>query len=157
MLNKNKFQEDDTMNLGNITVSKEVVAIIAALEAIKVKGVVGISSGHKAGSTEVLHRKELTKGIEVWMKPDEANITIPIVTRYELGVYKVAQEVQEKTVQSVKTMTGLKTVKVNINIQGVMFKEEKIEKQDKEKEQKIEKTEKKDKKENEIAKKDKKE
>ncbi|GAB4115510.1 MAG: hypothetical protein Kow00103_10330 [Candidatus Caldatribacteriota bacterium] len=157
MLSKNKFQENDTMNLGNITVSKEVVAIIAALEAIKVKGVVGISSGHKAGSTEILPRKELTKGIEVWMKPDETNITIPIVTKYEVGVYKVAQEVQEKTIQAVKTMTGLKTIKVNINIQGVKFKEEKIEKQEKEKEEKVEKTEKKDKKANEIVKKNKKE
>lgn len=132
---KNITQEDNIKDLGNITVSKEVVAIIAALETIKVKGVVGISSGYKAGSVEVLPRKELAKGIEVWMKPEEVNITIPIVTSYEVGVYKVAQEVQEKTAQAVKTMTGLKTTKVNINIQGVKFKEEK------KKEEKVEKEE----------------
>ncbi len=45
--------------LGNVTVSKEVVAIIAAQEAIKIKGVVGITSGYRSKSNNVLPRKDL--------------------------------------------------------------------------------------------------
>ncbi|GAH25804.1 unnamed protein product, partial [marine sediment metagenome] len=48
-----QFVKNNTSELGNIMVSKEVVAIIAALETIKVKGVGGISSRHKAGSVDV--------------------------------------------------------------------------------------------------------
>jgi len=116
--------KENTPELGSITVSKEVITIIAALETIKVKGVVGISSGHKAGSVEALPKKELTKGIEAWMKPGEVVLAISIITDYEIGIFKVAQEVQKRTKQSIETMTDLKVLKVNVNVQGVKFKEE---------------------------------
>ena len=124
MLEK-QITKENTPELGSITVSKEVITIIAALETIKVKGVVGISGGHKAGSVEALPKKELTKGIEAWMKPGEVVLTISIITDYEIGIFKVAQEVQKRTKQSIETMTDLKVLKVNVNVQGVKFKEEK--------------------------------
>ena len=111
--------------LGNVTVSKEAVAIIAALETIKTKGVVGITSGYRGKSPNVLSRKDLAKGVEVWMKPGEAAITIPIITAYEVGIFKVAEEVQHKVKNAVCSMTGLKVLKVDVNVQGIKFKEEK--------------------------------
>ena len=130
--------------LGNITVSKEVVAIIAALETIKTKGVVGITSGYRSNSTNVLPRKDLAKGVEVWMKTGEAAITIPIITDYEVGIFKVAEEVQCKVKDAVCSMTGIKVLKVNVNVQGVKFKEEtkKARKEKKEKEEKQKETKK---------------
>jgi len=123
-MSDNQFMKNNTPELGNITVSKEVVAIIAALETIKVEGVVGISSGHKAGSVDVLPKKDIVKGIEVWMKPGEAAATISIVTDYEVGIFKVAEEVQKKTKNALEVMTGLKVLKINVNVHGVKFKEE---------------------------------
>ncbi len=111
--------------LGNVTVSKEVVAVIAALETIKTKGVVGITSGYRGKSANVLSRKDLAKGVEVWMKPGEAAITIPIITAYEVGIFKVAEEVQHKVKNAVCSMTDLKVLKVDVNVQGIKFKEEK--------------------------------
>jgi len=130
--------------LGNITVSKEVVATIAALETIKTKGVVGIASGYRSKSTNVLSRKDLVKGVEVWMKTGEAAITIPIITDYEVGIFKVAEEVQHRVKDAVCSMTGLEVLKVNVNVQGVKFKEEKKKprKEKKEKEEKQKETEK---------------
>ena len=111
--------------LGNITFSKEVVAVIAALETIKIRGVVGISSGYRGKSTNILSRKDLVKGVEVWMKTGEAAITIPIITDYEVGIFKVAEEAQRRVKDAVCSMTGLKVLKVDVNVQGVKFKEEK--------------------------------
>ena len=111
--------------LGNITVSKEAVAVIASLETIKIKGVVGITSGHRGSSLNILSRKDLAKGVEVWMKPGEAAITIPIITAYEVGIFKVAEEVQHKVKNAICSMTGLKVLKVDVNVQGIKFKEEK--------------------------------
>ncbi|MEA2087245.1 MAG: Asp23/Gls24 family envelope stress response protein [Candidatus Caldatribacteriota bacterium] len=125
--------------LGNVTVSKEVVSVIAALETIKVRGVVGIVSGHKGKSPNILSRKDLDKGVEVWMKPGEATITIPIITAYEVGIFKVAEEVQRRVKDAVCSMTGLEILRVNVNVQGVKFKEE----TKKIKEEKQKKTEKK--------------
>lgn len=135
--------------LGDVTVSKEVVAIIAAQEAIKIKGVVGISSGYRSKSTNVLSRKDLAKGVEVWMKPGEAAITISIITAYEVGIFKVAEEVQRRVKEAVYAMTGLEVLKVNVNVQGVKFKEEtkKLRKEKKEKEETQKETEKKSQKE----------
>ena len=111
--------------LGNVTVSKEVVAVIAALETIKTKGVVGITSGYRSNSTNTLPRKDLAKGVEVWMKTGEVAITIPIITDYEVGIFKVAEEVQYKVKNAICSLTGLKVSKVDVNVQGIKFKEEK--------------------------------
>jgi len=111
--------------LGEVTVSKEVVAVIAALETVKIRGVVGITSGYRGGSPNILLRKDLAKGVEVWMKPGEAAITIPIITAYEVGIFKVAEEVQHKVKNAICSMTGLKVLKVDVNVQGIKFKEEK--------------------------------
>lgn len=111
--------------LGNVTVSKEVVAVIAALETIKIRGVVGITSGHRGKAPNILSRKDLAKGVEVWMKPGEAAITIPIITAYEIGIFKVAEEVQHKVKNAICSMTDLKILKVDVNVQGIKFKEEK--------------------------------
>jgi len=131
---ENQVIQDKTKELGNITVSKEVVAIIAALETIKVKGVVGISSGYKGDSANILPKKEIAKGIEVWIKQGEATVNISIITNYEVGVFKVAEEVQHKVKNALESMTGLNILKINVNIHGVKFGEE--EKKIKEKKQK---------------------
>jgi len=121
---ENQVIQDKTKELGNITVSKEVVAIIAALETIKVKGVVGISSGYKGDSANILPKKEIAKGIEVWIKQGEATVNISIITNYEVGVFKVAEEVQHKVKNALESMTGLNILKINVNIHGVKFGEE---------------------------------
>ena len=125
MSDKQIIKDNSQEGLGNVTVSKEVVAIIAALETIKIKGVVGITSGYRSKSTNVLSRKDLDKGVEVWMKTGEAAITIPIITDYEVGIFKVAEEVQRRVKDAVCSMTGLKVLKVDVNVQGIKFKEEK--------------------------------
>ena len=111
--------------LGKITVSKEVVAVIASLETIKIRGVVGITSGHRGKSPNILSRKDVAKGVEVWMNPGEAAITIPIITAYEVGIFKVAEEVQRRVKDAICSMTGLKVLKIDVNVQGIKFKEEK--------------------------------
>jgi len=72
-----------------------------------------------------LPRKDLAKGVEVWMKIGEAVITIPIITDYEVGIFKVAEELQRRVKDAVCSMTGLEVIKVNVNVQGIKFKEEK--------------------------------
>ena len=120
---ENKSAEKKMKESGKITVSKEVVATIAALETTKNKGVVGIASGYKGKSVNILPKNDFAKGVEVWMSSGEATVTISIITHYEAGIYKVATEVQKKVKDSLQSMTGLKVLKVNINVLGVKFKE----------------------------------
>jgi len=121
---EDKSALNETKELGKITVSKEVVATIAALETIKNKGVAGIASGYKGKSVNILPKNEFAKGLEVWINSGETTVTISIITNYEAGIYKVATEVQRNVKSALQSMTGLKVLKVNINVLGVKFKEE---------------------------------
>jgi len=123
-MTENKPIEKKTGESGKITVSKEVVATIAALETVKNKGVAGIVSGHKGKSVNMLSKNDFTKGVEVWMNSGETTVSISIITHYEAGIFKVATEVQKRVKDSLQSMTGLKVLKVNIDVLGVKFKEE---------------------------------
>ncbi len=148
---KNEKPEVDKkdMELGNISVSKDVVAIIVAMEATKVNGVVGLTAGRKGPSAPILDKNNLTKGIDVSMSQNqkEVAITISLVANYAVGIYQAARETQKKVKTAVESMAGLVVSKVDINVLDVKFKEdieeEKI-KEDIKKEPQIEEKEKTD-------------
>jgi len=122
--------ENRDAELGNISVSKDVVAIIVAMEATKVKGVVGLTAGRKGMSAPLLDKNNLTKGIEVSMNQKEVAITISLVADYTVGIYQTARETQKNVKRAIETMAGLKVSKVDINVLDVKFKEE-VEKKEK--------------------------
>ena len=132
--NKPEIEEKD-LELGKISVSKDVVAIIVAMEAIKVKGVVGLTAGRKGVSAPILDKNNLTKGIDVTMNQNhkEVAIGISLVADYTIGIYQTARETQKNVKKAVETMAGLKVTKVDINVLDVKFKED-IEKEKKKEE-----------------------
>ena len=117
-------KENKDAELGNISVSKDVVAIIVAMEATKVKGVVGLTAGRKGTSAPLLDKNSLTKGIEVSMNQKEVAITISLVADYATGIYQTAKETQKNVKKAIETMAGLKVSKVDVNVLDVKFKEE---------------------------------
>ncbi|MDD3656832.1 MAG: Asp23/Gls24 family envelope stress response protein [Atribacterota bacterium] len=125
--NEHKSEVDkQDLELGNISVSKDVVAIIVAMEATKVKGVVGLTAGRKGMSAPLLDKNNLTKGIDVSMNQNqkEVAITISLVADYTVGIYQTARETQKNVKKAVETMAGLKVSKVDINVLDVKFKED---------------------------------
>ncbi len=114
------------LELGNISVSKDVVAIIVAMEASKVKGVVGLTAGRKGMTAPILDKNNLTKGIDVSMNQNqkEVAITISLVADYSVGIYQTAIETQKNVKKAVETMSGLKVTKVDINVLDVKFKDD---------------------------------
>ena len=131
--NENKPEiENKELELGKISVSKDVVAIIVAMEATKVKGVVGLTAGRKGLSAPILDNNNLTKGIDVTMNQNQKEVAIGIslVADYTVGIYQTARETQKNVKKAVETMAGLKVTKVDINVLDVKFKED-IEKEKK--------------------------
>ena len=103
---------------GTITFANEVIATIAGLAAVDIPGVAGMS-----GVTELLGRKNLSKGIRVEVGSEEVAVDIAIIVDYGTPVPEIAQNIQMAVMKAVETMTGLKVVEVNISIQGIKFKE----------------------------------
>jgi len=110
--------------LGAIRFSDEVVSAIAGLAASEIEGVAGMSGGFTGGIVGILSKKNLTKGIKVEVGEKEAVINLYLAVYYETYIPDVALQVQENVKETVENMTGLEVSQVNINVQGVAFKEE---------------------------------
>ena len=115
---------DSNTNNGTVTYANDVIATIAGVAATEVSGVAGMSGGISSGITEMLGKKNLTKGVKVEVGTQEAAIDLNIVVEYGRELHKVAEAVQENVKKAVETMTGLQVVEVNVNILGVNVKAE---------------------------------
>ena len=106
---------------GSVRISDEVVSVIAGITATEVEGVAGMSGGLVGGIAEKLGRKNLSKGVKVEVGEREAAIDMFIIVEFGVHIPDVAIQVQEKVKKAVESMTGLKTVEINVHVQGIAF------------------------------------
>ncbi len=111
-------------SLGSIHIADDVVGIIAGLAATEVEGIAGMSGGIVSGVTEMLGRKNFSKGVKVEVGEKEAAVDLYIVVKYGVRIPDVALAAQENVKQAIETMTGLSVVEVNVHVQGVAFPQE---------------------------------
>ncbi|SDY48408.1 Uncharacterized conserved protein YloU, alkaline shock protein (Asp23) family [Proteiniborus ethanoligenes] len=123
-MSNNKGNIDEIADYGQIKISDEVVGIIASLAATEVKGVAGMSGGIAGGLSEILGRKNFSKGVKVEVENKEAIVSLYIIVEYGAKIPEVAWNIQESVKSAIETMTGLNVVEVNINIQGVNIEKE---------------------------------
>ncbi|MBE5821369.1 MAG: Asp23/Gls24 family envelope stress response protein [Clostridiales bacterium] len=116
----------ETNNDTSLKISDEVVAIIAGIATNEVKGVAGMSGGLVGGISEILGKKNFSKGIKVEVGDKVATIEIYIIVEYGVRIPDVAWEIQNKVKKSVEEMTGLNVLKVNIHVQGVKIGEKEV-------------------------------
>lgn len=109
---------------GTVRIADEVVGIIAGLAATEVKGVAGMSGGVVDGISELLKKKNLSKGVRVEVGETEAAIDLYVVIEYGAKIPDVAIKIQENVKKAIESMTGLVVVEVNVHIQGVEFRQE---------------------------------
>lgn len=110
--------------VGNITISDEVISVIAGVATSEVKGVSSMSGTIAGGIAEILGKKNMGRGVKVVLDGEVATIDLHITVIYGAKVPEVAWEIQEKVKKAVETMTGLTVDKVNIYIEGVVIEKE---------------------------------
>ncbi|MDL2258539.1 Asp23/Gls24 family envelope stress response protein [Eubacteriales bacterium OttesenSCG-928-K08] len=144
MSNNETVKEVNAAQGGKIVFANDVIATIAALAAADVKGVAGMSGGMVEGLTEMLGRKNLTKGVKVEVGSEEAAVDVTVVVTYGFRIQDVCKDIQNSVKNAVETMTGLRVVEVNVEVQAVSFEntDVNVEKPKKEKAEKAEKEEK---------------
>lgn len=116
--------QGNSIEIGNVKISEEVVAIIAGVAAMDVPGVAGMSGGIAGGIAEILGRKNLSKGVKVEVGEKEAAIDLYIIVEYGCRIPDVSWDIQEKVKNAVETMTGLDVIEINIHVQGVNIEKE---------------------------------
>ncbi len=106
---------------GRIVFADEVVATIAALAVSDVDGVSAMSGGVVEGISEMLGKKNLTKGVKVEVGQEEAAVDISVNIKYGYKIKEVCEKIQKAVKSAIETMTGLKVVEINVFVQSVVF------------------------------------
>ena len=118
--NVEKVEEINVTSDSSIVISEDVVSVIAGIAVSEVPGVVDTAGGFAGGISEVLSgKKKLSKGIKVEVGEKETKIDVNIIVEYGTRIPDVAFEIQNKVKKSVKEMTGLDVLEVNVHVQGV--------------------------------------
>lgn len=112
----------------NLTISEDVIGIIAGLAAAEVEGVSGMTLGFVDGINQIFGtNKKYSKGVKIELEGNDVVIDLFVIVKYGVKIPDVAFSIQNAVKSSVETMTGLNVRSVNINVQGVTFEKEKQE------------------------------
>ena len=111
--------------LGNIHISEEVLAVIAAAAALEVEGVGGLAANLGSDLAELLGKKNLSRGIRLHVEEESVTIDVAILVKYGYTIPDVARAVQEGIAGSVEATSGLSVAAVNVSVGGVVFEKKK--------------------------------
>ncbi len=120
-MNENKEYVSRCDELGNIHISEEVLAAIAAAATLEVEGVNGLSANLGSDLAELLGKKNLAKGIHVQMEEDQVKVELSIVMDYGHTIPEIGKSIQDGVMNAIESMTGLKVSEVNVTVSGISF------------------------------------
>ena len=104
--------------LGNIHISEEVLAVIAAAAAMEVEGVGSLAANLGSDIAELLGgKKNLSKGIHIAVEEESIRVDVSLLIKYGYTIIDVAKEVQN----AVYNTSGLTVECVNVHVLGVAF------------------------------------
>ena len=121
------YKIKDAEGIGEVHISDEVIAMIAALAATDAEGV-----AVNGNSTKELRSrpsmKNLSKGVVVSFEDAEdgskkIRVTTSIQIKFGYNILEVSENVQEKVKTALLTMTGLECLSVNVKVSGIEFGE----------------------------------
>lgn len=110
--------------LGNIHISEEVLAVIAAAAVLEVEGFGGLAANLGTDLAELLGKKNLSRGIHIQVEEETVTVDLSILAKYGYTIPDVARAVQEAVASSIEATSGLPVAAVNVNVGGVVFEKE---------------------------------
>lgn len=119
---KNSYTIHEELNMGEVQIADEVVAVIAGLAATEVEGVASMAGNITNELVSKLGVKNLSRGVKVVVEEDEVKVAIALTISYGYSIPKTAAKVQDKVKSAIENMTGLNVTEVKITIAGVDMK-----------------------------------
>ena len=110
--------------MGNIHISEEVLAVIAAAAVLEVEGIGGLAANLGTDLAELLGKKNLSRGIHILVEEESVTVDLGILVKYGYTIPDVARAVQEAVAGSIEATSGLTVAAVNVNVGGVVFEKE---------------------------------
>ena len=107
--------------LGNIHISEEVLAVIAAAAAREVDGVAGLAGGLSDDLAELVAGKKLSRGVRIQVADETVSVSLAILVKYGYVIPEVGRAVQDAVMSAVENTSGLTVERVNVHISGISF------------------------------------
>ena len=105
---------------GNIVISDEVIGKIAATEAMKCVGVVGMAFKSKADELVSILKKDVAnKGVRVISSGTSINLELHIVAEYGVNLNAISNNIAEAVKYAVEAMTSFSVEKVIVQVESV--------------------------------------
>lgn len=119
---RNTYKIYDNSELGEVNISDDVLAVISAMAALEVDGVVGMAGNITSEIVEKLGVKKLAKGVRIDVSESNVMIDVSIILRMNENIINISKKVQDKIKTTVENMTGLSVANINVNISNVLAK-----------------------------------
>lgn len=116
---KNTYKICDASEMGDVHISDSVLAVISAMAAMEVKGVVAMAGNITAELVSKLGMKKLSKGVRADVSDNQIMIDLSIIIEMNVNILEVSQKVQDKVKSTLENMTGMEVANVNVNISSV--------------------------------------
>lgn len=120
-MNQNTENTKSAAAIGEVQISSDVVAVVAAIAATEVKGVASMAGNITNELIGRLGVKNLSKGVKIVMNEGIVWVDIALHVRYGYSIPAVCRQVQEKVKAAIETMTGLQVDTVDVRIAGVQI------------------------------------
>lgn len=117
---RNTYKIYDNSELGEVQISDDVLAVISAMAAMEVEGVVAMAGNITTEIVAKLGMKKLSKGVRVDVDENTVMLDLSIVLRMNENIIQISKKVQDKVKTTVENMTGMKVANVNVNISNVL-------------------------------------
>ena len=102
-----------------VQISEDVIASIAAMSMKDIKGVYAVGTGVKNGIMERLGWEDLAKGVTVEVLEDGVIVDVVITVNFDKKIMEVSKEIQDKIQTTIKDMTDMDVIAVNVRVAGV--------------------------------------
>lgn len=119
---RNTYKIYDNTDLGEVQISDDVLAIIAAMAAMEVDGVVAMAGNITSEIVSKLGMKKLSKGVRVDVSENNVMVDLSIVLRMNESIIDISKKVQDRVKSTIENMTGMEVANVNVNISSVTSK-----------------------------------
>ncbi len=103
-----------------VSISDEVVAIVAGLAATEVEGVEALAGNITNAVIPKTGAGKLAKGVRIAANEDETiSVKLSLIIRYGYEIPTISARVQEKVKNAVENMTGIGVQDVDVRISSV--------------------------------------
>ncbi|MCR5785804.1 MAG: Asp23/Gls24 family envelope stress response protein [Eubacterium sp.] len=106
-------------SMGEVQISADVLASIAAIAATDVEGVNSIAGGLTREALGKSGIKSSSKGAMAELDNNNISVNMALTLDYDVAIPTVVPNVQNKVKTTLESMTGLVVTNVNVNIIGV--------------------------------------